>query len=281
MAIDYSLVFECEPKRHFCNGDCIQGSAAIEERLKAGNRAKMLRQMAQQEGRDPYTVPLDVITTGPDGTQVRRAVSLAGLEADAQSLLDHSAACEGCPAKCIEDIYGCFGCVHYPISVQAENWLLSRLQPSGTVGAEMCLDIISKRGITGEQAARMRQSGLFETTHARKITLKKALFKGQTITADQLFEAMFMVSNPLSPDHCLGVLVWFGALMLDGRVLADPEDLAALAKLISLKTPETKADCAQAVLGPQSDSEEIEAFESYFRAMYLSWFYDVPLLVSA
>jgi hypothetical protein len=283
MAIDYSLVYECNPKRHFGNGDSIKGSADILERLKAVNRASMLRQMAQKEGRDPYSVPLDLIMTGADGRQIKKEIFLSDLEAHIKPLADNSGSCDGCPAKCIEQAYGCFGCIHYPISAKAEDWLLSRLQPCGTIGAEMCFDIITQLGITGGQAASMRQRGFFETTQAKKITLKKSLFKSQSITADQLFESMFMVGNPLYPDHCRGLLIWFGAMMLDGRVLAGlhESDMASLVKFINLTTTEAKAQCTQPVLGPQSDSEEVMAFEAYFRALYLSWFYDVPLLVSA
>ena len=281
MAIDYCLAYECNPKRHFGNGDCNKGTGEILERLKAKTRAQFIMRMAKQEGRDPYAISVDVITSGSDGNQIQKSVTIAELEGYSKSLVEHSADCNGCPAKCIEGSYGCIGCINYPISAQAENWLIDRLQPSGTMGAEMCFDLIRDRGINGSQAANMRQRGLFEITQAKKIILKKALFKNQSITADQLFETMFMVGNPIDPFHCFGVLLFFGALTIDGRVITDPKDSNSLAKLLDLKTQEDKAQHTQQVLGPPSDSEEIKCFESYFRAMYLSWFYEVPLLVSA
>jgi hypothetical protein len=57
MAVDYCVMLDCEPKRHFGGGDCSQGTVEVLELLKARNRAAVLRQAAAgvTRGKSPWS----------------------------------------------------------------------------------------------------------------------------------------------------------------------------------------------------------------------------------
>jgi hypothetical protein len=252
MALDYCVAFACNPKQFFGKGDCIQGSVDILERLKAKDRGAMLAQMARQDGQDPYAVSLKLCLSDQATHPAPQFVTLRQLEEHALPLQQLAPACEGCPARCFDTAYGCFGCINYPISSEAEDWLLSRLQASGPVGAALCLDYMADFAISGAPIARMRQSGLLAAPRARRVTLNTGLFGSKSVTADQLLESLFLVGNPLDPGHCFGVLIWLGAIAVDGRVPVSPTDRGRIQKLASLTTPDTRARSAQLDLGPDA-----------------------------
>jgi hypothetical protein len=88
---------------------------------------------------------------------------------------------------------------------------------------------------------------------------------------------MFLSGNMLSPSHCLGILLWFGAIQVDGA--ANPaETLQALA---GTEAVQRRAEGTQFGLGPDPQSPGELAFFTFVKAMYLAWVLDVLLYVSA
>lgn len=281
MAVDYIVALDCDPKRHFGNGDCTEGAVDILERLKSKNRGAMLVELATQGGQNPSEIKVTLNVPDRDGNPIEKKVSLAELDAEAKPLEEQASACTTCPANFLGKSYGCFGVINYPVPAPAENWLLGRVQPFGTVGANLCLQFMSEFGVDGGSIHQMRQSGFFENSEAQKITFKKRFLKSVSITADQLLETIFMAGEALNPGHCLGILLWLGAIKVDGNVPGGSEDQATLQTLISLKTCEEKDRHAELELGPPTDSEDAEVFQALVKALYLSWFHDVPLMMSA
>ena len=206
MAVDYCVAHECEPKRHFGKGDGLAGTGEILDRLKSMHRAAMLTKLAKQEGQDPSQLKVTLHVPDGDGNPIEKEVSLTELAAHARPLKKPAIACKQCPARCQNRPYGCFGAVHYPISAAAENWLLSRLQPLGTIGAKLCLEFMAEFGVKGESIHQMRQSGFFESAKPPKVVFKIGFLKRVSVTADQLLETLFMVGDALNPNHCFGVL---------------------------------------------------------------------------
>ena len=141
----------------------------------------------------------------------------------------------------------------------------------------MCADYLSEFGVTGERAKQLRRAGSFESRQAPKATLKKGFLKSVSVSFDQLFEAMFLSGNTLSPSHCLGILLWFGAIHVEGAA-ASAEALQALAGTDAVHR---RAEGTRFELGPDPESPGELGFFTFAKAMYLSWVLDVPLYVSA
>jgi hypothetical protein len=280
VAIDYCVGLECDPKRHFGKGDCGQGSDEILARLKSQSRAAALRRLAQAKGKDPSQITVEVQAPDREGKPVSKEVTLAELEAEAKPLADHAAACETCPVNLLRRAYGCFGVINYPISQAAEAWLLGRLQPPDTIGAHMCMTFMSESGVTGERIRQMRGAGFFEARRAGKVTLKKGFLTGVSVSADQLLEAILMAGSPLSPVHCFGVLLWLGAISIQGKIPGGAEDQQTLSRLVDLKSCDEKQAQTALELGPEPRSNEEAVFRGLMEALYRSWLHGVPMLIS-
>jgi hypothetical protein len=281
MAVDYCVALDCDPKLHFGNGNCFAGSADILERLKSRDRGAVLVQLATQKGEDAAGLRITLRVPDRNGNPVQKEVSLAELQAEAKPLEAQSAACSACPANFLGKPYGCFGVVNYPIPAAAEKWLLGRVQPFGTVGANLCLDFMSEFGVSGDPIRQMREGGFFENPKAQKITFKKGFLKSVSITADQLLETILMAGEALNPGHCFGILLWLGAIKVDGKVPGGPEDQATIQRLMTLTTRKAKEQHTALETGPPPASEEAQVFGALVKAIYLSWLHDVPLLMSA
>jgi hypothetical protein len=205
---------------------------------------------------------------------------LAELEAEAKPLDEQSAACLKCPVNYLAKPYGCFGAVNYPIPASAENWLLGRLQPSGTIGAHLCLKFMSELRVSGDSIRQMRRSGLFENPKTTKVTYIKRFLKSLSVSADQLLETIFMAGNAVAPAHCFNILLWLGAIKYDGKTPGSLDDQGMARQLLRLRSRADKELHASLELGPKPDSADAEVFQSLMKALYLSWLHDVPLLMS-
>ena len=279
MAIDYGITLDCEPRRHFGSGNTEHGTVEILEKLKARDRARMLREVARTKGIDLATQKVTMNVHDREGKPVQRQVTMAELELEAQALDTHAAACVGCPANVLGEPYGCYAAIHYPISAAGEAWLISRIQPPGTMGAIMCADYISEFGVTGERTKQLRQTGHFESRQAPKAVLKKGFLKSVSVSADQLFEAMFLSGNVMSPSHNLGILLWLDAVHVEGAAAGSSAE--ALQSLNSADAAQRRAEGTRLELGPDPGAPGELAFFTFAKAMYLSWVLDTPLYVSA
>lgn len=277
MAVDFAVAVECAPKRYFGDGDYNQGTDDILTRLKSQNRAQLLRQMAEQNGQNPSEMTLTINV----GNQTKKA-SLAELQAEAEPLREHEAACIKCPANLRDEPYGCFGVLNYPISESAEKWILGRLQPYGTVGANLCIQFLSEFRVTGQEVHKMRLAGFFESNITPKVVLKKGLLKNITVSSDQLFETILMSGNPLNPGHCFGLLTWLGAIKVQGKVPGGAEDQERLKLITTMQTTEEKLKYTELELGlgQQNISPDVSMLQDLMKALYISWIFDIPLQIS-
>jgi hypothetical protein len=281
MAIDYGVTLDCQPRQHFGDGNPQQGTIEILEKLKSRDRAKAIRDIARSKGIDLSNQKITLNVHDRDGNPIQKQVTVAELESEAQVLDQLSAACVGCPANFLGQPYGCYGAIHYPISAAGESWLLSRVQPPGSLGALLCADFLSEFSVTGQRTAQLRQEGLFESKHASKAPIKKAFLKSVSITADQLCDILFQSGNTFSPSHCLLILLWLGAIRFGDVVPASDQDRAAYEPFTTEDAIQNRATGTQLDLGPAPTSDGELAFQTFIHAMYLAWVHDVPLYISA
>jgi len=280
MAIDYAVTLECEPKKHFGSGDCAKGALNILDRLKSKNRAAALRQLTDGKGVNEAVVTIRLMIHDREGNPIQREVTLAELEAEAKLLDGHASACNGCRANFLGQAYGCFGAINYPIPESGEAWLLGRVQPAGSLGAQLCAEFMAEFGLKGDPVRRMRDEGLFDARKTGKATLSKKFLRSVSVSADQLLETIFMAGNPLAPGHCFGILIWLGAIRVDGRVPSSPDDQAVIRTLLGLQSPQDKEQHTQLELGPKMTAKGPAEFQLLATALYLCWVCDVPLYIS-
>jgi hypothetical protein len=116
------------------------------------------------------------------------------------------------------------------------------VQPPGTTGAKLCAEFMDQFKVTGEAIRELRGGGFYESTQAGSVPLVKGLFKSKSLSADQLLQTIFMVGEWVEPGHCFGILIWLGAIRVDGRVPSSPEDRAVIETLLALTTVEEKSE---------------------------------------
>lgn len=281
MAIDYAVTLDCAARRHFGGGDASRGTLDILDRLKARNRAESVREFARQQGLTNVSPTVTVQTQDAQGNLVEKQISVVEMEAEAMPLDAHAAACAGCPANFQARPYGCYGAINYPVSQAGEAWLLSRVQPPGTMGAQLCAEFMKEFRVSGDGIRQLRGQGLYEAGKAGKVTLIKGLLKGTSLSGDQLLETIFQAGDSLVPSHCFGILIWLGAIRVDGVVPSSLEDQATLQKLLSLTPGEAREKHTQLELGAESPPESTMDFQCLVAALYLCWVFDVPLYISS
>lgn len=280
MAIDYAVSLDCDAKRHFGNGDAARGHLDILERLKARNRAAAFREFATQKGLPEVEPVMTVQTVNEHGLAAQKQISVVELDAQARPLDEHASACTGCPANFLSQPYGCFGAINYPVALAGETWLLSRMQPPGTMGAQLCAEFMAEFKVTGEAIRRLREAGFYELKKAVSVPLIKGFLKNKSLSADQLLETLFQAGGALLPGHCFGILLWLGAIRVDGVIPVSLEDKTLIQKLMSLSTREKKAEHTKLEIGPPIPGAAA-AFQNLVAALYLCWVHDVPLYLSS
>lgn len=278
MAVDWVLNLPCRPKEALGHGNFVAGTDALLACLKAANRAAAIADIARRNGDAPEGKSIVVRVAKPGGKVEDQKVSYEDLVAQGRQLDPLAPACDGCQANLRGIPFGCFGVINYPIPAAVEQWLAGMLQPSSAVGGKLFLAAIRDFEYTGKPIQGFREGGLFESPHPVKRKLKGGLFSSQSMTTDQLFQALFCIDEPLYPEHCLGVLLWLGCVHLDGRPVESPEQAEVVNQLDETSERRQRTTL---VTGADHAHESTASFELFLRALYLSWVLNVPLSVSA
>ena len=281
MAVDYIVNLACEPKRTAGDGDIFDGAARLLDMMKAMTRAEVMTERARQAGHDPATFTFSIIVRTATG-QEQREVSLADLWAEAAPLAGYGAYCTGCPANFRGNaIAGCIGALNYPIPLAAEEWLVAQIQPVGTIGGNFLVKAIKDFSYDGAPTAQMRtRRDLYEAPTAPEKMVEKKLFRSTKVSSNQILQAIFSVGNSLDPAHCFLVLIWLGAIKMDGRVPGGTDELPRFQEMIGL-APDQRLARTSLAFGPGRHPPEAARFVGLFDAMYRAWLLDVPLLISA
>jgi hypothetical protein len=277
MAINYIVHYSCNPKKALGSGDIAKGTERILALLKARDRAAVLRDMAIRDGRSPEGMLAAVRSENVDGTSVETSVTYDELLAQASALDPHASQCSNCRANFLSSPFGCFGVLNYPVRRRSEKWLMSRLQPIATIGGQLLMAAVKELHYTGEPIENMRAAGLFESPHPKKKVFKFGLFSRSPVTSNHLFEAILGVGECLDPCHCMGILLWLGAIRFGGIIPKSPAQAEAVNNLATFaqRTKHTTLE-----LGPPTNNPAILAMHSLLRALYTSWTQNVPLLIS-
>jgi hypothetical protein len=277
MAVDYILLYLCAPKEQLGDGDPNLGTDRILEALKARTRANVLADMARRDGKDPHGQTITLRTVGPNREPIDVKQTYEELRAESDKLLPFEADCVGCPANVMGKPFGCVGVVNYPIPRTAEEWLMARLQTDAEFGGKLLQAMIRDFNYTGEPIQGFRTAGLFESKSPVQRNLGHGP-AGPVVTSNQVFQALFCISEPLDPGHCLCVLCWLGCVAIGGTPVTDP---LLMREVAALETPADRLARTSLDIGQASGDPGIAAMQRLLRALHASWVYDTRLWVSA
>jgi hypothetical protein len=278
MAVDYTIHLECQPKNELGNGDALRGTGAILELLKARKLVAHMAQRAAEQGISPAGMEVVHRFLGPDGRTVDTPLTYESLVTKAAPLVAHESACAKCPANLFETPFGCVGMVPYPVSLAAEEWLMSRVQPTSIVGGFLCQQMINDFGYDGEPIRGLRERGLMEARTAVHKVVHKRWLSSTKVSSDQILHGLFAQEGPMSPGTCMSVLLWFGCLKVDGRHLGGVEDAALMVEVSEMSVEQRWARVALDV-GPPAEQMSTASLQGLLHALYRSWMLNVPILV--
>ena len=272
MGADLVVHWVCAAKEALGDGDPVRGALRIVELCKARSRAEAV--LAQFPAQPRETVSFTIRVQTPHGVRERQVLAV-DLLAEAAPLAAWAPGCDGCAANHLRRPYGCYGAVSYPITAVAEQWLVDRAEPADRLGGKLLVDAIADFGYTGAPIAPWREQGLLEASPAPV----RALAPGVAVTGDQLLQALFGVGTSLDPLHCVLVLMWFGAVAIDGEVpgALDPAPLQALG---AMHTVDERARRTRLVLPPTTDRGVAE-LQGLLGFLHTTFVVGVPLLVDA
>lgn len=205
MGIDYIINYGCVPKEMLT-------TEGLLERLKAGEQAQALMNFYRNNGdmRPVEEMGGEVLRRAADGEHETRTIMVADLIKMHHELdpLEHH--CVGCPANAMQRRFGCIGHLNYPISQQAEQWMLEQLpHPDYDPLPFLLLTKAEEFGCTGETGRWLRdQVGvIFESgdTLARR-------YPEMDISTDQLFEMFFLIEPTIPVKRSIMILMFMGAI---------------------------------------------------------------------
>lgn len=273
MAIDYIIEYDCLPKQAL-------SAEGILDRLKERQRAAEVIEWFRAAGdmRPPAEMGFEFSQSVPGQSGEKQLIVVQDLLDHAADLDDHKSHCQNCPANTRGAAYGCMGFISYPISANAEVWLLERLP----VPDEPLVWLLLRKGIRdfGYNGAAVRALREAQTTdddsEGRYFELPVAPQRrlGELrVTADQALEMIFGVGERIIPNHAGVLLLFFHAINrdLDAPAIQNISSTDAESRQnLDFELPVTKdADaCAR-------------EFIAFFQALYTAWKLDQPLYVDA
>lgn len=207
MAIDYYGSFPCEVREKVSDEELL----ALQ---KAKYRAETIREMKRSDpeegGRNASEWTVNLIVNGPNGS-TETTLHYSDLLAESAPLEELRVHCEGCPHKLWQRDFGCGGAIHYPISLKAERWLVSRLPDNLKERRGVLLvRAIEEFGFDGKVVENERGRGdLYESRLPISRLWGNRLFGRTSITSNQILAMIFRVGS-LNATHAKLIAYFLG-----------------------------------------------------------------------
>ncbi len=273
MAIDYIIEYECTPKRALT-------AAGILDRLKERERAREVIQWFRAAGDDrpPAQMGFEFSHNLPGDNGEKQLIVVQDLLDHAAVLDDHADHCQNCPANHARRPFGCTGFIQYPITAQAEAWLLERLPvPDEPLVWLLLKQGIQKLGYDGSSVKALRDADGENASDARTYfelpnTPQRRLGELR-VSSDQLLEMIFGVGERILPNHAGILLLFVGAIERELEA-EEIRDISSVESTISDRIAFDMPDSA-------GNDNCIKEFVGFFHALYTAWTLQVPLFVDA
>lgn len=272
MAIDYIIEYDCPPKAHLSPG-------GILERVKEKERAHTVINWFRQAGdqRPPSEMGFEFSRSSLHEAASKQLIVV-------QDLLDHAAVldeyahhCVACPANRSGAPYGCIGAIKYPISVEAEAWLLNRLPvPDEPLVWLLLKQGMQRLGYDGSSIRALRQRDSQHENGERVYFLASEAPQRRLgelrVSSDQALEMIFGVGERIIANHAGILLLFFKAIDRD-------LEAAEIQAISSLEQANRERVAFEMVA--ETGHEGIREFIAFFQALYLAWKLNVPLYIDA
>ncbi|NDJ86659.1 MAG: hypothetical protein GYB66_12295 [Chloroflexi bacterium] len=267
MGIDYVIDYACIPKQRLT-------TEGLVDRLKDRARAQEVVAIYREQGdhRPANEIGFEVTRRSANGMEVTDLL-IAGEVLDEAAILDElEHHCVGCPANAAGRPYGCLGTISYPISREAEIWLLEQLPGI----AEPILFLMLMRGVqefgyTGDQARELRD---YEGIYFEASDTLARRYAEMDVTADVLFEMTFQL-GPIKPPHAVMLLLFYHAIPRDNL---DPDKIMQLTRG-EIASEEFVAQYSFLHSPAPDDSTSIRDYKQFLLALYTAYTLDVALLL--
>ncbi|MEI8363257.1 MAG: hypothetical protein WCG35_08565 [Betaproteobacteria bacterium] len=223
MAIDYYASFPCKVREAFSDEDLLKMEKA---RNRATTVLNLMRNNPQVDPKKPESEwSFKTVVLGPDGPQ-EMEMRISDLLTEAAPLQELAPHCVNCPYNLRSADFGCGGAIHYPISTQAEQWILSRLPDDlSTHRGQLLTRAINDFHFdgTGIDAARNRKE-LYESVTPPERKWGSFFSKKTRITSSQILHMSFCVGN-LQATHSKLIAYFLGFLNDDFELFDNPDNL--------------------------------------------------------
>jgi hypothetical protein len=207
MAVDYVINHDCTVK-----GDLggVQGFLQI---LKYAGHAKFLRAMMEDSPditEDTAFSFMRIDNRGPH--QQQEQLTVRQLEERGRAIDKYEDQCRQCPANVFGFAGGCSGAINYPISAQAEQWVLDRLPESldGSVRGGLLKAFVKSFGRNGRLVDASR-SRCCDLQKALVRTWGRGLFGSTKCTSSMILGNLYLVGE-VQPLHGATVAYLLGAV---------------------------------------------------------------------
>ena len=222
MAIDYYGLFPCKVREKVPDGKLLQME-------KARNRATTVLNLMRKNPGTNQNKPesewtFKAMTLGPNGPQ-ECEMRISDLLLESEPLQELSQHCANCPYNLRSSDFGCGGAIHYPVSLQAEKWLVSRLPGDlNTRSGQLLTQALKDFDFNGAciDAARERKDLYSSSTPATR-KWGGFLSKKTLITSSQILHMAFAVGS-LQPAHAKLVAYFLGFLSDDFQPIDLPSN---------------------------------------------------------
>lgn len=220
MAVDFVLKFPCEVRKRIPEAKLVE---------LVGHRAMAEFAVAQIRQANP-DLPLEslldryqlrVSQTRQDGTTEQTPMTVAQIAALAKPLEPFSAQCGPCRANVADRPFGCIGKINYPITTEAESWLLSRLPADpGDHSLNKLFQLLGDFGIDGQPVEAVRE----RLCESRQPLVRRWMTPAgvRKVTSSQLLQMLVFAGGVVPPQASAYTFV----LGLE-RVLSDPHPPSA------------------------------------------------------
>lgn len=273
MAIDFIIEYDCVPKRHLT-------PEGILERVKEKERAEAVIKWFRNAGdaRPPSEMGFEFSHSAPQEQASKQLIVVQDLLDHAAALDDHAHHCSACPANRSGSPFGCMGFIQYPISAQAEAWLLDRLPvPDEPLVWLLLKQGIQRLGYDGSSVRALRELDNQNEGDARAYFMLSEAPQRRLgelrVTGDQALEMIFGVGDRIIPNHAGILLLFFDAIERDLEA-SEIQEISSFDQTI-------RAGFQFAMEAVPPGHQGIREMVSFFHALYLAWQLDVSLFVDA
>lgn len=253
MGVDYVIDLPCMPKSGL-------GTQRIVEMLKGRSRADHVEQVLRARGdqRPPAELTFETVAIGPAGPQ-RSLVSVQQLRDQARRLDEQASHCDHCVARTHPRPFACVGYVGYPLTADAERWLLSLLPDSlETLAGQYLVRAFRDYGWDGHYAEGLRAQG---QTFLEARENQYRYWNSFALSSDQVVDLLFGLGS-LQPAHTQMLALFFGII---------PHDISAFAFGRLSEDRAGLADLALRRMSPSTqDSASIGELRTFLRAAALA-----------